>query len=86
MDARDKQIFDLQSAALLLLLRKEFGEAKLHQLLKTNNIEQSLWDLYSFKGFTQFDPSYQRFVNDLSREIAGNRVPDNYLEIRPVRR
>lgn len=86
MDARDKQVFDLQSAALLLLLRKEFGEAKLHQLLRTNNIEQSLWNLYSFKGFTQFDSSYQRYVNDLSKEIAGNRVPDNYLEIRSVRR
>lgn len=85
----NRQIFDRQAAALCLLLRKEFGEAKLQGFLRIssrNGSQEVLRLIYGFNGFADFDNSYFRFMRDLNREVLGNKTPDSYLEIRPVPR
>lgn len=87
--AENKRIFDCQSAALCLLLRKEFGEAKMQGFLRMatrNNPKDVLYVVYGFSSYSQFDQSYLRFMKDLSREVGQQRTPDSYLEIRPVKR
>lgn len=83
----NKKIFDQQSVALCLLLRKEFGEAKLQGFLRMsvrNSPKDVLQVVYGFNSYAQFDQSYLRFMKDLSREVNQQRTPDSYLEIRPV--
>lgn len=83
----NKKIFDQQSVALCLLLRKEFGEAKLQGFLRMsvrNSPKDVLQVVYGFNSYAQFDQSYLRFMRDLSREVNQQRTPDSYLEIRPV--
>ena len=83
----NKKIFDQQSVALCLLLRKEFGEAKLQGFLRMsvrNTPKDVLQVVYGFNSYAQFDQSYLRFMKDLSRELSQQRTPDSYLEIRSV--
>lgn len=87
--AENKKIFDCQAAALCLLLRKEFGEAKMQGFLRMttrNSPKDVLYVVYGFTSYAQFDQSYLRFMKDLSREVGQQRTPDSYLEIRPVKR
>jgi hypothetical protein len=87
--AENKRIFDCQSVALCLLLRKEFGEAKMQGFLRMsarNSPKDVLLAVYGFTSYSQFDQSYLRYMKDLSREVSGSRTPDTYLEIRPVKR
>lgn len=86
-DPENKKIFDQQSVALCLLLRKEFGEAKLQGFLRMsvrNSPKDVLQVVYGFNSYSQFDQSYLRFMKDLSREVNQQRTPDSYLEIRSV--
>lgn len=85
----NRAIYDRQAAALCLLLRQEFGEAKLQGFLRIssrNGAEDVLRMIYGFQGFEHFDRSYSRFMRDINREVLGNKTPDSYLEIKPVRR
>jgi len=86
--AENKKVFDCQSVALCLLLRKEFGEAKMQGFLRMankNSPKDVLYVVYGFSSYAQFDQSYLRYMKDLSRDIQ-QRTPDSYLEIRPVKR
>lgn len=85
----DQLVFDSQAVALCLMLRKEFGEAKMQgfmRLSSRNNPEAVLLSIYGFRGFQHFDGSYARYMRDLTNDIARGKTPDSYLEIRPVRR
>lgn len=84
-----KKIFDQQSVALCLLLRKEFGEAKMQGFLRMtvkNPPKDVLYAVYGFNSYAQFDQSYLRFMKDISREVTQQKTPDSYLEIRAVSR
>lgn len=83
-----RKTFDRQAVALCLMLRKEFGEAKLQGFLKVstkNNNQQVMKVIYGFDNFDLFDVQYKRYLRDLSSDIVNNKTPDSYLEIYPVR-
>ena len=84
---KNQEIFDLQSMALCLMLRKEFGEAKMQGFLRIsakNETENVLKLVYGFTGYDQFDISFVRYMRDLSRDIKESKTPDDYLNIQPV--
>lgn len=86
--AANKVIFDQQAVALCIMLRKEFGEAKLQGFLRIgskNNSQDVLKVVYGFSGYGHFDKQYIRFMRDLTSDVLNNKTPDSYLEIRPVR-
>lgn len=83
-----RRIFDKQSLILCVMLRKEFGEAKLQGFLRiaSNNKSQDvLRVVYGFSGFVHFDKQYYRFIQDLASDVLNNKTPDAYLEIKAVR-
>lgn len=83
----NRSAFDRQAAALCLLLRKEFGEAKLQGFLRLSvgrSPQDALRHIYGFSGYEHFDRSYARFMRDLNRDVLGGKTPDAYLEIKPV--
>ncbi len=80
----DRKRFDMQSMALCLMLRKEFGEVKLQGFLRLSNSNQTkdlLKLIYGFNDFNHFDKQYLSFMHDLSSEVVVNHVPNSYLEI-----
>jgi cellobiose phosphorylase len=84
----NKLVFDQQAVALCVMLRKEFGEAKLQGFLRIgskNNSQDVLRVVYGFSGYGHFDKQYIRFMRDLTSDVLNNKTPDSYLEIRPVR-
>jgi hypothetical protein len=87
LSAEDKTLFDRQCMVLCLLLRKEFGQAKLHTFMnaKSVNPEQLLQRVYLFRDYGQFDVSLMRYMGDLCSDVAQNKTPDSYLNITPVK-
>lgn len=85
--AENKKAFDQGSAYLCLMLRKEFGEAKMQGFLRMssrNSPQGVLKVIYGFSGYSHFDKQFGRFVKDLSGDLLNN-TPDSYLEIKQVR-
>ena len=84
----NRKVFDQEAVALCIMLRKEFGEAKLQGFLRIasrNNSQDVLKVVYGFSGYGHFDKQYIRFMRDLTSDVLNNKTPDSYLEIRPVR-
>jgi len=84
----NRKVFDQEAIALCIMLRKEFGEAKLQGFLRIasrNNSQDVLKVVYGFSGYGHFDKQYIRFMRDLTSDVLNNKTPDSYLEIRPVR-
>ncbi len=84
----NRKIFDQEATALCIMLRKEFGEAKLQGFLRissSNNPQDVMKVVYGFNNFAQFDKQYIRFMRDLTFDVLNNKTPDSYLEIKPVR-
>ena len=84
----NKKIFDDQAMILCLMLRKEFGEAKLQGFLNIatkNNSQEVMKAIYGFRNFEHFDQQYLAFIRDLAPDIINKKTPDSYLEIYPVR-
>lgn len=82
----NRKVFDCQAVAMCILLRKEFGEAKLQGFLRIcnkNNSKDVLRVVYNFESYSHFDRQYIRFMKDLTSNIK--TAPDHYLEIKPVR-
>lgn len=85
--AENQRIYDQQAVALCLMLRKEFGEAKLQGFLRIsskNNAEDVMRVVYGFQSFAHFDKSYFRYMRDLANDVNAGKTPDSYLEIVPV--
>lgn len=80
-------IFDRQAVALCIMLRKEFGEAKLQGFLRIsgkNNAQDVLKVVYGFDSFSHFDKQYIKFMRELTFDVLNDKTPDAYLEIKPV--
>lgn len=78
-------VFDQQAMMLCIMLRKEFGEAKLQGFLRLCNSNETpnvLKIIYGFQGYREFDKQYIRFLKDLCRGVANKKTPDDYLEIK----
>jgi hypothetical protein len=85
-NTESKKIFDQQAACLCLMLRKEFGEAKLQGFIRLqikNKPEDVLRLIYGFSSFSNFDKQYVRYMKDLCSDIVDEKTPDSYLEIKP---
>ncbi|MEI7488402.1 MAG: hypothetical protein WCJ72_13535 [Chryseobacterium sp.] len=87
---QDKQkLFINQSVALCLLLRKEFGELKLHSFLKTSfksGSNESVKKVLGFKDYSDFEKTYVRYIDGLSKDITNKVIPDSYLQIKKIER
>lgn len=84
----NRVLFDRQAVALCLMLRKEFGEAKLQGFLRVsnkNNFQQVMKIIYGFDNFSKFDEQYIKYMRELSSDVVNNKTPDSYLEIKPIR-
>lgn len=83
----NKRVYDQEAMILCLLLRKEFGEAKLQGFLRLtsgNDSQDVLKVVYGFEGYRKFDKQYIRFMKDLTSEVSNNRTPDSYLDVKAV--
>lgn len=82
----DKKIqFIKQSAALILMIRKEFGEVKLHSFFKVsyqNGSLEAVQKVLGFSGYSDFEKTYLRYTNGLSKDISQKTTPDSYLQIK----
>lgn len=71
-----RNLFDVQSIALVLMVRKELGVRKLISFIQSNKI--------STLGFTtdeSFDKTYRRYVTYLTADAKNGIIPDKYLQV-----
>jgi len=74
---KDRDIYDNQCMAMMLLLRKEFGQRNLHSFLGENvKNPRAIQSVYGFSGYKEFDKNYKRYIADMS-DI--DKIPDSYL-------
>lgn len=77
----ERPIFDRESAALMLLLRKEMGEFNLLQFLFSPGNEAAIRDKLGYANIAELDGALKRFMTFLAIDIRSNRTPDDYLMI-----
>jgi hypothetical protein len=82
-DVETKKLYDQQAGAMCLLLRKEFGQKNFHSFMSLQGSEQDLAKVYGFRGYSEFDSTYKRFMKNLSADVTSGRTPDAYLQISP---
>lgn len=83
-NAESRNNFDMQAVCLCLMLRKEFGEAKLQGFLRLQNRnkpESVLKVIYGFVNFTGFENKYYEYIKDLTADVVDRRTPESYLAI-----
>jgi hypothetical protein len=75
--------FDACATYLCLFIRKEFGQAKFLQFLKSSqeDPERAVREL-GFDSFADFDKTFKRYMIDLSNDLLKSKTPDRYLQIR----
>ena len=83
LSKEEKELFDTQSLALCLLIRKEFGQDVLHEFMKSSSDPDGVLRRIGFNGYSQFDASYLRYMKDLNADILNSKTPDSYLDIKP---
>jgi len=79
-----KALYDAESVALCLMLRKEFGYVKLNSFLKTSfeqNFDSAFPKVYGFKDCKDFDDKFSVYLKDLSKCYKEDRIPDSYLTV-----
>ncbi|MFZ9240431.1 MAG: hypothetical protein ACO22R_04775 [Chitinophagaceae bacterium] len=82
-----QRVFDSQSIAMCLLLRKEFGEVKLHAFLKSchkSGHATAIQGVLGFKSVSDFDKTFNRYIKGLSKDLGERITPDSYLTIKAV--
>jgi hypothetical protein len=80
-----KNIFVSQSSILCLLLRKEFGEVKMHSFLKVSyqmGSNAAVEKVLGFKNMQEFQKTYTRYLSGLSKDVKEKITPDSYLIIK----
>ncbi len=75
-----KKLYDASAIAFCLLIRKEFGQEKFHNMMKLGN-ETNLAKITGFNSYDEFDRVFKRYVIDLSNDINSQKTPDTYLQI-----
>ena len=81
----DKKLYDIECMFLCLMFRKEFGQDKLHWIMKhqsQQDAEYALKKALGFRNYDHFDNSFYRFLYDLSTEVKKGKTPDSYLLIK----
>ena len=80
LTAEQKNLFDKNSLAFTLMIRKELGQKKLHQFLQSKNIG----DL-GFVSSDQLDATFKAYMIDLTNDVVGankKMTPDSYFQIK----
>lgn len=88
LSSDSKTIYDQQAMILCLMMRKEFGEAKLQGFLRLsdkNDTQNVLKLIYKFNDYKHFDKQYIKYMKELSADIINNKTPDFYLEVNEVK-
>lgn len=76
-----KKLFDLESAAMCLLIRKEYGQNLFLQFLNSSYSENELSNILGFSGYNNFDITFKRYLVNLTGDIRANKTPDHYLQV-----
>lgn len=77
LDQSKRDLFDSQAAILTLMVRKEFGQDVLFDLLnKSSNIK-----VLGFDKYEVFDGKYRSYMKYLTADIVSRKTPDSYLKI-----
>jgi hypothetical protein len=81
-----KRLFCNQSAILIYMLRKEFGEDKFRYFcnLKSNkskSFDSCLKEVYGFNSISDFESNYLRYMLDLTSNAKANKIPTTYFEV-----
>jgi hypothetical protein len=80
-----RALFDRNALALCLMLRKSFGQNKLHWILNKSadgkDGESVLKDQLGFRSYNHFDQNFKRYMIDISRDVTQGKMPDSYLII-----
>ena len=80
----NKSLFDVQSAVLCLMIRKEFGQQNFMRLAASKGTEDDLRKATGYTSYDAFDRAFKRYMIYLSNDIGNNRTPTQYLDIKPV--
>jgi len=80
-----KALYDSSAMAFCLLIRKEFGQDKFQEFLKSyasNGGEASVKEVLKFNDCEHFDMTVKRYLTDLTNDLVTGKTPDHYLQIR----
>lgn len=85
LDSEKKLDYDARSAAFTLLLRREFGQNKLHEFIFANSFnDDSVYRVLGFSNTTELSKKFSVYFHYLNEDIVGKKTPDEYLEIKPT--
>ncbi len=78
-----RALFDKSAVYFCLFVRKEFGQAKYLQFLKScqKDSEAAVKEL-GFASYEEFDKTFKRFMIDLIGDLSFGKTPERYLQIR----
>jgi len=77
-ESSEIESFDLKSAVICLMLRKEFGKDNFIQFLKTND-----YNCFGYNSdLENFEEILNKYYNYLLEDMTNNEVPDEYLDIK----
>ena len=86
LSLEQKKLFDLESAALCLLIRKEFGEKLFLKFASSSYSEKELYECLGYVDYNQIDASYKRFLTNICEDIKNKIIPDTYLQVNRVKK
>lgn len=76
-DSKSVDNFEIKSAVVCLLLRKEFGQKNFSNFLQNNN-----YDVFGFDDdLSKFDEILERYHKNLINDLSNGKVPESYLRI-----
>jgi hypothetical protein len=81
LNEQTRNLFDVQAAAMCLLLRKEFGQKNFLQFITSGSAEANVNAVFGFADYAELDKTYKRYVINLANDINTGRTPDSYLEV-----
>lgn len=86
LSENQRRLFDLEAAAMCLLIRKEFGQSLFLEFSNSKYSEVELNNFLGFSGYAKFDITFKRYLINLTEDIRLNKTPDHYLQISQLNR
>ena len=84
LDQRKMNLYDQSALVTMLLIRKEYGQTKLHKFLQmssTSGAEKAIKEVLGFRDYDQFDATLKRYMLDLTSDVQKDVTPNHYLQI-----
>ena len=80
LDEAKRKEFDANSVLFCMLLRKEYGQDKMHRFIEdSHDPTKAINDLLGFKSFDHFSSVFNRYKSDINNDLSDGRLPDEYL-------